>query len=221
MLTDAAWSTVAGLRHGFLDAADCPNAPDWALVVGAPVALPRQVHGTVVVEALTIGVDRPEADAVTTRPDQPLAGILTADCVPVLLLDRRQRAAAAVHAGWRGAATGVLEAAVTFLRARHQVCATDLEALVGPAIGPCCYRVGSEVRTAFEERTGACTAVAWDPRPDGLFVDLRVAARALLQNVGVAHVTLGGGCTRCDPRFHSFRRDGERAGRQLSFIGWS
>ena len=220
MLTRAAWAAIAGLRHGFLEAADCTAAPDWPAVVGAPLALPHQVHGIAVVTA-DRGEHRSDADAVVTEPGQVLAGILTADCVPVLLVDRRARAAAAVHAGWRGAAGGVVEATIAHLRQHHQIGAPDLEAAIGPAIGPCCYRVGPEVRAAFESCSGTSTAPAWDHRSDGVFLDLRLAVRRLLEVAGVADIDLIGGCTRCDHRFHSYRRDGSRAGRQLSFIGWS
>src|SRR5947199_7109 len=102
MLTHPAWAAVPGLRHGFLDAADCGAQPAWERVlagvgVGLPVCLPRQVHGVEVVDvaAVPAGV-RPEADAAITAGGTPLAGILTADCVPVLLRDRRKRYAAAV-----------------------------------------------------------------------------------------------------------------------------
>ena len=163
----------------------------------------------------------PTADAVVTQPGHQLAGILTADCVPVLLLDRKERAAAAVHAGWRGAAAGVVEAAIAALGQNHGVAAPDLDAVIGPAIGPCCYQVGGDVRAMFEQRTGQVTAPAWDERATGLFLDLRTAVRCLLVSAQVREVTLVGGCTRCDGRFHSYRRDGKNAGRQLSFIGWA
>lgn len=223
MLTHAPWSKIAGVRHGFLEASECGRDPDWSAVVGTPVFLPKQVHGAVVLEAATplpAGAARPEADAVVSSRGRALAGILTADCVPVLLLDRGGRAAAAAHAGWRGAAAGVLEASLAHLREHHGVASTDVEAVIGPAIGPCCYQIGPEVRAAFEQRTGDITRGAWETRADGLYVDLRRAAQALLEAQQVASVAILGGCTRCDRRFHSFRRDGANAGRQLSFIGW-
>jgi polyphenol oxidase len=219
MLTRTAWQSHPGLRHGFLEAEDCAAAPDWPAVVQAPIALPRQVHGAAVVAADRCA-GRPEGDAVVTQPSLPLAGILTADCVPVLLVHRHGGAAAAVHAGWRGAAAGVLEATIDHLRATHQIPLAELSAAIGPAIGPCCYRVGPEVRTAFEARTDTTTAPAWEQKPDGLYLDLRLAVRHLLERAGVNDVDFVGGCTRCDPRLHSYRRDGARAGRQLSFIGW-
>ncbi len=161
-----------------------------------------------------------EADGLVTTTRGVLLGIATADCVPVLLRSRTGRAIAAVHAGWRGASAGVLEAAVERLAALGAPPAT-LEAVIGPAIGPCCYVVGSEVRDAFRARSGDVTTAAWSARDGRLIVDLRAAATALLRAAGVADVTVVGPCTSCDPSWCSYRRDGERAGRQLSVIGWA
>jgi len=217
MLTHAAWRAAAGLQHGFLDRADSEGERWEAIVAGLaaplPLALPRQVHGIRVAEA-AIG-DRPEADALVVRQAGLLVGVVTADCVPVLLIDRAARTAAAVHAGWRGMAAGVLEAALAALSS------TRIEALIGPAIGGCCYEVGDEVRAAFQARTAEVTAAAWMTPAGRARVDLRTAARLLLEAAGVASVETLGPCTRCDARYHSFRRDGARTGRQLSFVGWA
>lgn len=227
MLTYERWRGIAGLRHGFLEAADCVAAPDWRAVVhgvgvSGSVFMPKLVHGAAVVEApVEAGTDRPLADAGVTSPGRALVGVTTADCVPVLLLDRRTRAAAAVHAGWRGAAGGVLEAAVAHLVREHDVEAATLEAAIGPAIGSCCYEVGAEVRDAFVARSGHLTDPAWDDRGPKPRLDLRHAVELMLRAGGVGDVALVGGCTKCDPRLHSFRRDGAASGRQLSFIGWA
>jgi hypothetical protein len=225
VLTHAPWTSVPGLRHGFLDGRECAAAPDWIPVLaaaGAPLSLrlPRQVHGTrvVTVDAATVAS---EADAVVSDVPGLLVGIVTADCVPVLLVARERRVAAAVHAGWRGAAAGVLEAAVEHLRAAFDVPATAIEAAIGPAVGPCCYEVGAEVREAFRGRTGGTTAAAWQETSGSLRVDLRAAARLLLAASGVTTVAILGPCTACGAGYASYRRDGSGAGRQLSFAGWA
>jgi YfiH family protein len=216
MLTHEPWTTVPGLRHGFLDRADSAGE-GWEPILarlGAPFPLvvPRQVHGRRVAEGVP-GVT-PEADAVVVGRSGLLAGVVTADCVPILLVDRLGETAAAVHAGWRGMAAGVIEAAIEALSA------TSIEAVVGPAIAGCCYEVGLEVREAFS-RTGGLTSAAWTTRGGREHVDLRTAARLLLEAAGVNRVAVLGPCTRCDARYHSFRRDGAATGRQLSFVGWA
>jgi YfiH family protein len=148
-----------------------------------------------------------------------LAGVVAADCVPVLLVEPDRRAAAAVHAGWRGAAAGVLEAAVERLVAAGARRGA-LEAAIGPAIGGCCYVVGDEVRAAFAARTGETTVAAWSPHGDRWTVDLRTAVGLLLAAAGVVRVATLGPCTACGPGYYSYRRDGAGTGRQLSFVGW-
>jgi YfiH family protein len=211
-LQHAAWRAVPGLRHGFLPGRVEPDRP---------VALPRQVHGTVVVTAGDVVDARPEADGIAVAAAGTLVGVVTADCAPILLLAPGHAVAAAVHAGWRGAAAGIVDAALAHLRREFGVEPAAVEAAVGPAIGACCYEVGPEVRAAFEARSAATTSQAWHRRDGRLRLDLRAAVGALLAAAGVRHVVTLGPCTRCSPAYASYRRDGSAAGRQVSFIGWA
>jgi hypothetical protein len=218
MLTHPAWKNTPGLRHGFLDGRECGEAPDWERVlvrqdVRVPLVRGRQVHGTTVLLADQL-TSVSEGDAVVATGYGIAVGVITADCVPVLLRDRRQRAIAAVHAGWRGAAAGVLEATLTTLQRIAGVEPHDLEAVIGPAAGGCCYEVGDDVRRAFGERVAA----AFVPRRDRHVFDLRAAVRTLAESAGVGTVAQLGPCTVCDTAYASYRRDGAAAGRQLSFI---
>jgi YfiH family protein len=221
MLTHDAWRAVPGLVHGFLGTAECVAGRSWPAVlaslgVTAPVFTPHQVHGTRIVSAGNAG-PRPDADASFTTERGCLVGVVTADCVPVLLLDARRGLAAAAHAGWRGASAGVLDASLARLR---DAGAEDVEAAVGPAAGGCCYQVGDEVRTAFRQRSGDVTAAAWTADGARWRLDLRGAVRSLLAAAGPGRVSGLGPCTICGVGHHSSRRDGAGAGRQLSFIGW-
>lgn len=129
---------------------------DWgaaADAVGAHhIVTLGQVHGTMVVairrgEAIPSG--RPEGDIlVSDRPDVALA-VRVADCVPVLIADPASGAVGAVHAGWRGTAAGATTTAVTALTREFKSHPHDLIAAIGPAIGACCYEVGSDVVDAF------------------------------------------------------------------------
>ena len=225
MLTHPGWSALPGIRHGFLDRPECgahASGDAWDAAVAAagvplPVCTVRQVHGTRVVTA-----DRrreaAEADGVATGAPGLVVGVVTADCVPALMLAPGRGVAAAVHAGWRGAAAGVLEAAVAHLGSSFGVQPREIEVCLGPAVGPCCYRVGPEVRDAFRARTQDLTAPAWREIGEALMLDLRLAQRRLLEAAGVPHVSVLGPCTACTPSYASYRRDGPRAGRQLSFI---
>lgn len=133
------------------------------------------------------------------------AMVLVADCVPVVLAARG--AVAALHAGWRGLAAGVLEEGVRALRDVGGQ--GPVTAVVGPCAGGCCYEVGAEVHNALGR-----PAPANDRR-----IDLRAIARERLLEAGVDQVQDVHACTICDDRFFSHRREAARAGRQAA-LAW-
>jgi len=171
-----------------------------------PPAWLRQVHGTRVVDA-ALASGRPEADAAVARAPGVVCVVQAADCMPVLLADEDGTVVGAAHAGWRGLAAGVIEAAVQAMAVPGE----RLSAWLGPAIGPARYEVGEEVREAFLARD-ARAAVAFAPsRPGHWWLDLYAVARQRLTGCGVARVAGGGLCTYSDPaRFPSWRRDRTR-----------
>lgn len=143
--------------------------------------------------------------------------MLTADCLPVLFCNRAGTHVAAAHAGWRGLASGVLEATVAALDAAGAP-ADSLLAWLGPAIGPASYEVGAEVRDALLRADPSAEAAFQEHRTGHWLLDLYAAARARLHRAGVTAVTGGEYCTRSDrDRFYSYRRDGV-TGRQAALI---
>jgi polyphenol oxidase len=193
---------VAENRLRLARALGLPEAPAWL----------TQVHGKDILrlEEATLPADRTADAAVTGRPGRVLA-ILTADCLPVLFCSRDGRRIGAAHAGWRGLADGVLEAAVAAL----QVPADELLAWIGPGIGAAAYEVGEEVRDACLAssppgvETGACFGPGRPARPGHWQFDLAGLARRRLEALGIAGVYGGEWCTFSDPaRFFSHRRDG-------------
>ncbi len=193
-------SQFAWISHGF-------GTRDAALAQEEMASL-KQIHSS-----LSLVADRPrgcvgEGDALITGQPGVAVSVRTADCFPILLVDRHRRVVAAVHAGWRGTASGVVTGALDRMRAEFGTEPGDVFAAIGPGIGACCYDVGVEVARLF--------------RFDGAArVDLAAANRQQLTVAGVpeAQIEMPGACTRCDARqFHSYRRDSERAGRQISFI---
>jgi YfiH family protein len=173
-----------------------------------------QVHGASVVTAQPGGPPA-RADAGMTATAGVVCAVLTADCLPVLLCDRAGTRVAAVHAGWRGLAAGIVERAVEAFTA-NGVRATALLAWLGPAIGPGAYEVGEDVRTAF---AAPGDAAAFRSNPAGRWqCDLYALARGRLIALGVDAVSGGGHCTyRESSWFYSHRRDG-RCGRQATLI---
>ena len=160
----------------------------------------KQVHGARVVRDDAGG----EADGIATARTDLAPFVRTADCLPVAIAG--PGAVAMVHAGWRGLAAGVLAEGVAAVRALDGD--GELQAAIGPGAGPCCYEVSEEVAAALGTTRG----------PSGT-VDLKAVAAAQLRAAGVATVHDVGRCTICDETFFSFRREGERAGRQLG-VAW-
>jgi polyphenol oxidase len=165
-----------------------------------------QVHGARIVDAAD-ACEGIEADAIVAEPGSGLAVMVrVADCVPVLLADRATGRVAAVHAGWRGLALGIVTSAAERLKGHLRA---DVVAAIGPCIGPCCFEVGDDVAAAIGRGARVRPSSAGKS-----FVDLRAAVRADLLACGVQVVEDVGGCTRCDrDRFYSYRRDGDASGR--------
>jgi hypothetical protein len=156
-----------------------------------------------------------EGDGLVTAEPGVVLAVLTADCAPVLLADPAARVVGAVHAGWRGLAAGVVEAAVAALAGLGADPAATV-GLVGPAVGGCCYEVGDDVRAAVGDRYPAALATTRDGRPS---LDPAAAAAAALAGAGIAEVRVAGECTYdLAERFFSHRRDRGVTGRQAGLI---
>lgn len=198
-------AAVAENRRRLRAALELPAEPVWL----------NQVHGITIAEpAQKNPVPFSAADASIARGTGIVCAITTADCLPVLFCDQAGTIAAAAHAGWRGLAAGVLEAAVAAMK----VAPGDLFAWLGPAIGPQVYEVGDEVRATFVAAHSEAGRAFVAHGAGKWLCDLYRLARQRLAAVGVTAVYGAGLCTFTDSaRFYSFRRDG-RTGRMASLI---
>jgi YfiH family protein len=163
------------------------------------LAVNRQRHTPTVHRAVAGRIDEPGDGLWTDEPGLPMLA-LTADCVPIAVARANggPAALAVLHAGWRGLAEGVVEAGVQALGDG------PTRAVIGPAVGPCCYEVGPEVSARFDA----------DLTEDGI-LDLWTAAERALRRAGVAEVDRVDRCTRCNPDlFFSHRRSGPVRGVQ-------
>ncbi len=212
-----------------------------------PLITVRQIHSSVTVLAHRDPVDRPcKGDGLMTDRPGILLAIQTADCIPVLVADRRRKTVAAFHAGWRGTVKRIVENGVGRMRLEFGSHPADLTAAIGPGIGPCCYAVGEEVLNEFEsqfsyaselfsEVTGADAlrakypmlllaqrAPGHSPAKPSLHLDLVEANRRQLLAAGLAadSIHVAGGCTSCQPEvFFSHRESKGKTGRMMSVIG--
>ncbi|CAG0908311.1 unnamed protein product [Cyprideis torosa] len=190
-------------RHRLRDI--IPSAPNWL----------RQCHGIRVLPASEVESDVSAADGQWSDDAGAVCAVLSADCLPVLLAAQNGSAVAAIHAGWRGLADGVVDAGVAALT---DAGFESLRAALGPAIGPQHFEVGDEVLDQFASG-GHRLDGAWRRRMDGkALLDLYLLAQRRLQALGVQCGPRPEFCTYRDKdRFFSYRRDGV-TGRQAGLI---
>jgi polyphenol oxidase len=213
-----------------------------------PLITLKQFHSDVIhlfdptPTALKPGLSALAGDAsITNRPGLLLA-IQTADCVPILLVDPKKRAIAAIHAGWRGTLARIAAKTIGKMQMHFGTNPGDLLAALGPSIGPCCYEVGTEVATQFlsqfpdapsyfdEFRTGdEPNPIQWlnmappghQPPPKGVLLDLRKANRSQLLAAGLRsqNIHIIDLCTACRPDLlFSYRKEGPASGRLITVI---
>ena len=191
-----------------------------------PLVTVRQIHfnlSVIAAGAIQPGDSPCEADGLMTdRPGLPI-GVMTADCIPVLVVDPVRRAVGAFHAGWRGTVERIVELGVVRMVEAYGSRPQDLQAAIGPGIGDCCYIVGAEVRERFGSNFSYAGEFFTGSLETGdLRVDLVEANRRqlLAAGLGADSISVVGGCTACQPEwFYSHRASGGNAGRMMAVVG--
>ena len=181
----------------------------------------KQQHGTTgfVVTQETRNTEKLSqlGDFLVTNIPVPL-GILTADCLPIIFNDKN-KAIGIAHAGWRGSVDFISKAVLESMQRHYQTKPEDVSIIFGPCIHPCCYKVGQELISRVNAHSfGEKTIIK---RGDDHFFDLLAFNKALLISLGVKEAaidTSNSKCTSCNKEYHSHRREGEQAGRQLSTV---
>jgi YfiH family protein len=214
-----------------------------------PLVALRQIHSNLVLLATAADACRKQphrADGLMTNEPGLLIAVQTADCIPILVADRKRRAVAAFHAGWRGTVNRIVESGIGRMRLQFGSRPEDLTAAIGPGIGPCCYSVGEEVLSEFESQFPYARELfheVYDSDPvrtkypmlfltqrapghseigPSLHLNLVEANRRQLLSAGLKPGAIHclGGCTSCQPEiFFSHRASGGHAGRMMSVIG--
>jgi polyphenol oxidase len=212
VLQSAALLEFEWLDHAF----GTRRTGDW--LAGHPALTLRQIHSNLVFRSDGLTDRQCEGDALVSRETGRRIGVRTADCVPILIADSGNRAVAAVHAGWRGTASRVAQAAVARLAAEFGSQPEDLHVAMGPAIRECCYEVGPEVVRALAPLFPEWPA---EENPGKRHLDLVEANRRILLKAGVSGSRIYdcGRCTDCEPAFFfSYRREPANPGRMVSSI---
>ena len=158
-----------------------------------------------------------QCDALVTDQKGVILGVLSADCVPILLYDPTHGVVAAIHAGWRGSAAKITAKCVATIQKEFDTDPSDIVAGIAPSIGRCCYEVGGEVAAHFAQYEGVV-----ESQGEKYMLDLPEVNRLQLVTAGVpsSHIELSGICTAChDEDFFSYRKTGGCSGRFLTMIG--
>ncbi len=203
----------------------------------------KQIHSDVIHLFDAAPAEPCRGDASATNRPGLLLSVQTADCLPILLVDPKRRAIAAVHAGWRGTLQRIVVKAIGKMQMQFKTQPADLLAAIGPSIGGCCYEVGTEVATQFlsqfadapeyfdEFRSGdEPNPIQWlnmmppghQPPPKNVLLDLRKANRSQLLGVGLRpqNIFASDLCTACHrDLLFSYRKEGAHSGRLMSVIG--
>jgi YfiH family protein len=212
-----AYSTLRTSKIGERESVDAPinrsRLKSLLELPGEPAWL-TQKHTNVVIRAAASS-DEPEADASFSDTPGRICAVLTADCLPILICNRNATHVAAIHAGWRGLASGIID---TTLQAMG-LPAEDLLVWLGPAIGPTCFEVRKDVYDIFTQQNEEDAVAFTQFAPDHWLADIYGLARRRLQKHGIGQIFGGNFCTYSDQkRFFSYRREGKLTGRIISLI---
>ena len=251
-----AWETESELKHGFLGRVGGNSQGAYAGLnasfavgdetravndnycdmkramgmAGTRMVTMQQKHGDNIIDVTESCKNAGEGDAMITSTPGVFLAVLTADCLPIICWARTPRGnlAAVIHAGWRGTLNGVAIKTVQRIHSGHGTNAQDLHCALGPAIGPCCYEIGTDVSDPLLQKWGEKAEPSLKVQRGRTYLDLRMLNVALLAEAGVpvTQIASTGPCTACNPtEFFSYRRESQKGnivtGRQASFIGWT
>lgn len=211
-----------GVRGFFTTKAFNGDLKTISNLAGVPVSSlyhPIQRHTDKVI-VLANKMERKVADAVITLRTDVFIGVDVADCVPILLYDKRLKAVGAVHAGWRGTASMILKKTVMKMTEEFGSSPLDIVIALGPAIKGCCYEVGEEVIEAVEKATGGGNY--YEQKAGKYHLDLQSAniLQALESGILSNNIWASDYCTFCNPeKFYSYRYAKGKTGRQSGYIG--
>lgn len=178
------------------------------------IVIPKQVHSkniSICTEAGNIT----DTDGIITNNKDLVLSIQVADCIPIYLYDDQNQNIGLVHAGWRGLIAGIIENSIEKMK-NLDAKSIDIEVLLGPSIRQCCFEIGPEVGKLFD---GKFQKIG---KSDRTYLDLQSAVIDKLINMNIQNKNIIDikECTCCSDQYHSFRRDGNKAGRMIAMMGF-
>lgn len=178
------------------------------------IVKPKQIHSNKVVICHRPGQIE-KIDGVVTNKEELVLSIQVADCIPIYLLENKNKILGLIHAGWRGISKGIVQESINKLNELN-VEINEVEVLLGPSIRQCCFEVGPEVAELFNLKyqiTG---------RDDRTYLDLQQIVIDQFEQNGILSKNINDAaiCTHCSSDYHSYRRDGKQAGRMIAMLGF-
>jgi len=178
------------------------------------IIMPKQIHSGNVTICTEAG-QLIDTDGIITNDKDLILSIQVADCIPIYFYDIKNQNIGLVHAGWRGVNLGIIENSIkqmTILESEM----INVKVLLGPSIRQCCFEVGSEVGELFNKKYQIIG------KGDRTQLDLQgvVIDKLINMNIQIENIIDVKECTCCSDQYHSFRRDGDKAGRMIAMIGW-
>lgn len=210
-------SLVAGFTNIFFPYSSPSDRTEFTKILKLKseyIVKPKQIHSNIIVSINQPG-EILNVDGVITNHTDLILSIQVADCMPIFLHDKNNDIIGLVHAGWRGVSKGIINKTIEKLNELNSDL-NNVKILLGPSIRQCCFEIGPEVATLFEEkylRNG----------DDGRsYMDLQNYVIDTFDYLGVKRKNIfdTNTCTCCSNDYHSFRRDGEKAGRMIAMIGY-
>ena len=177
------------------------------------LVIPKQVHSNNIAVVTESGIYS-DTDGIITNQQDLVLSIQVADCIPIFISDIESNAIGLIHAGWRGIAANIIENSIEKFQSLNSN-PRKLEVVLGPSIRQCCFEIGPEVSTKFDEKyqlegVGDRSYL----NPQSVVIDKFIQLGVEPQNITNVEE-----CTCCSEHYHSFRRDGSKAGRMIGILG--
>ncbi len=210
----------SGVKHGFIPNF---NPQDIGLLAKgsnlSAIRTVKQVHSDKILEISTENADELEGDSLYTVCRGVGVGVCTADCLPIIYFEEQRGIAGVIHAGWKGTLKKITAKTFTYLKEKLNCDSSNIQVLLGPCIEGKCYEIGEEVACQFMREFDCSEAFLTKKSGSKYYLDLKEANVSQLRSVGIVNINIMDVCTFCDVHLPSYRRDGNDAGRILSFIG--
>ena len=208
------------LKLGFVTNSDKYVPDDIAKKAGLDrIATLNQIHSDYIHKVTTQKRENQEGDSLYTDTKGMGVGVYTADCLPIIYYAEQLNIVGAIHAGWRGTHQEIAGQTFKLIIIELKCDSSSIHVVIGPCIEGNCYEVGDDVAGMFKNKFEKSDLFLTQKNENKFNLNLVEANILQIKNAGVTNISTSGGCTYCDKNLPSYRRDGEGAGRILSFIG--